>query len=138
MPSRMLRNRSDRATSAQATTAVEQATLKAGEADLTYLYDFGDNWEHSIGLDETCEAEPGQLYPRLTNTAGTCPPEDTGGPLGFEMFVAVMVDPEHPEHKYLKDWYGGTFDPNTPATDELRLDVLKPAKHWMPQNRAVN
>ena len=49
------------------------------------------------------------------------------------MFVEAIADPKHPEHRELKDWYGGTFDPNTPPADELRLEVLKLAKRWKPK-----
>ena len=111
-------------------TALDQVVEKTGEAGLTYLYDFGDDWEHRIELCKTFEAEPGQLYPRLTDISGTCPPEDIGGPPGFEMFIEAMADPKHPKHRELKDWYGGTFDSNTPPADELRFEVLKLAKRW--------
>jgi len=44
-----------------------------------------------------------------------------------------MADPKHPEHNELKEWYGHSFDPNIPQTDELKLDVLKLAKKWKPR-----
>ncbi|MFV0386630.1 plasmid pRiA4b ORF-3 family protein [Paracoccus sp. (in: a-proteobacteria)] len=117
---------------------LEQARTKAGDAGLTYLYDFGDDWVHSIEFGETSEVDPGQLYPRLTDIAGSCPPEDIGGLPGYEMFVAAMADPEHPEHTDLTDWYGGPFDPNAPASDELRLEVLKLAKRWRSKKTRIN
>lgn len=116
-------------------TTLDQAAAKAVEAALTYLYDFGDDWEHRLEFGETGKPEPGQLYPRLTEITGTCPPEDIGGPPGYEMFVAAMANPKHPEHADLKDWYGGIFDPNTPARDELTLEVLKLAKRWKPKGK---
>lgn len=119
-------------------TTLDQAAAKAGEASLTYLYDFGDDWEHRIELGEASKPEPGQLYPRLTDITGTCPPEDIGGPPGYEMFVAAMADPKHPEHADLKAWYGGKFEPNTPARDELTLEVLKLAKRWKPKGKRLN
>lgn len=112
---------------------LDQAIEEAGEASLTYLYDFGDDWVHRIELGNTFEVEPGNLYPKLTDIAGTCPPEDIGGPPGYEMFVEAMADPKHPEHRHLKVWYGGTFDPNTPPADELYFNVLKLAKRWKPK-----
>lgn len=118
-------------------TTLDQAVSKAGEAGLTYLYDFGDDWEHHLELGETSKPEPGQLYPRLTDITGTCPPEDIGGPPGYEMFVAAMADPKHPEHADLKDWYGDTFNPNTSARDELTLEVLKLAKRWKPKGKRL-
>ena len=109
---------------------LEHAIAKAGGTGLTYLYDFGDDWTHRIEAGEPGDATPGHLYPRLTDLAGSCPPEDVGGPPGFEMFKAAMADPKHPEHDDLKDWYGGPFAPDTPESDDLRLDVLKLAKRW--------
>jgi len=115
---------------------LEQAIAKAGGTGLTYLYDFGDDWIHRLEVGETRAAEPGQIYPRLTDLAGTCPPEDVGGPPGFDMFKHAMADPKHPEHADLKDWYGGPFDPDTPESDELRFDVLKLARRWKPRKKA--
>ncbi len=119
-------------------STLDQVAAKASEAGLTYLYDFGDDWEHRLELGETSKPEPGQLYPRLTDITGTCPPEDIGGPPGYEMFVAAMADPKHPEHADLKAWYGGTFNPNTPASDELTFEVLKLAKRWKPKGKRLN
>lgn len=119
-------------------TTLGQALAKAGETGLTYLYDFGDDWEHRLELCGMSEAEPGQLYPKLTEIAGTCPPEDVGGPPGYEMIVAAMTDPKHPEHVDLKEWYGSTFDPKTPAVAELCLEVFKLAKRWKPKKKTIN
>ncbi len=54
------------------------------------------------------------------------------------MFVAAIADPKHPEHADLKAWYGGTFDPNTPARDEINLEVLKLAKRWKPKGKRLS
>jgi pRiA4b ORF-3-like protein len=69
----------------------------------------------------------------LTEVTGKCLPEDVGGFPGYYEFIDAMPDPKHPEHDHLKDWYGGTFDPNLPDTDELKLEVLKLAKRWKPK-----
>src|SRR5687767_8882887 len=36
-----------------------------GAKTLTYLYDFGDCWEHTVSIERIGEAAPGHLYPRL-------------------------------------------------------------------------
>lgn len=119
-------------------TTLDKAAAKADEAGLIYLYDFGDDWVHSLELGTAHDAKPGELYPRLTEITGACPPENIGGPPGYEMFLAAIANPKHPEHAHLKDWYGGTFDPSIPASDELRLEVLKLAKRWNPKSKYVN
>jgi hypothetical protein len=49
------------------------------------------------------------------------------------MFKQAVADPKHPEHADLKEWYSGTFAPNTPDSDELHLEVLRLAKRWKPK-----
>ncbi len=39
------------------------------------------------------------------------PPEDVGGIGGYEHFLEILADPEHPEYHELKRWAGGHFDP---------------------------
>lgn len=89
-----------------------------------YLYDFGDGWEHKIELEDICAAEAKAKYPRCTGGARACPPEDCGGIWGFYDFVAAMSDRKHPEHRDLKEWYGGPFKPDAfderKATREMR------------------
>lgn len=109
-------------------TTLTQALDKAGGAGLTYLYDFGDDWEHEIKAGLTTAADPDKTYPRLVEISGNCPPEDIGGPPGYDMFVQAMADPKHPEHKNLKAWYGGPFDPAKPNEKVLKANVTKLAK----------
>lgn len=114
-------------------TTLAQVIEDTGASALSYLYDFGDSWDHRIAIGKISDPVPGDLYPRLTDVTGKCPPEDVGGFPGYEEFLEAMIDPKHPEHSNLKDWYGGPYDPNTPETDELRLNVLKLAKRWKPK-----
>ena len=104
-----------------------------GQKTINYIYDFGDNWEHRIKIGKFTDPVPGELYPGLTEVTGKCPPEDVGGFPGYYEFLDAMADPKHPEHENLKEWFGDTFDPNQPETDELKLEVLKLAKRWKPK-----
>lgn len=47
-----------------------------GTKTLKYLYDFGDDWEHTIKVERLIAPELGVLYPRLIEAKGHCPPED--------------------------------------------------------------
>ena len=40
-----------------------------------------------------------------------CPPEDVGGPHGYEHFLACVTDPNSDEHIDARRWVGGVFDP---------------------------
>lgn len=116
-------------------TTLADVIEDTGVNALSYLYDFGDSWEHRLEIVKTIDETSGNLYPRLTEITGTCPPEDVGGPPGYEIFLEAMAEPKHPEHANFKQWYGDTFNPNAPPADELRLEVLKLAKRWKPKKK---
>jgi hypothetical protein len=116
-------------------TSVQDALAAAGSARLIYTYDFGDNWHHRITTAPTDGSLPGQLYPRLVDAQGRCPPEDVGGTPGYEHFLNAIANPRHPDHEDLLEWHGGPFDPAVPPTDELQLDILKLAKRWKPKKQ---
>ena len=77
----------------------------------SYEYDFGDSWGHVIQAEKTPEAEPGVRYPRCLAGKRACPPEDCGGPYGYDDFVEAVRNPNHPRHDELLVWVGGAFDP---------------------------
>jgi hypothetical protein len=91
-----------------------------------YVYDFGDNWEHTVKLEAVAAPEPGTVYPRLVSAKGRCPPEDVGGTRGYTRYLKAMADPRHDRHAEMVEWRGPDFDPN--AVDEAgirkRLDRL--------------
>jgi len=48
----------------------------------TYIYDFGDDWIHSIKLEKII---PGKAVKAICIAGkGACPPEDCGGPREYE------------------------------------------------------
>lgn len=80
-------------------------------ASFTYLYDFGDSWEHDIDVERVLAPEPLVRYPLCLAGRGACPPEDVGGPWGYEEFLSAIGDPGHEQHSELLEWAGGPFDP---------------------------
>jgi hypothetical protein len=76
-----------------------------------YEYDFGDGWDHEVKVEKALRFEPCMAYPVCTAGARACPPEDSGGVLGYEDFLAALADPRHPRHEELCSWIGGVFDP---------------------------
>lgn len=84
----------------------------AAEGDkLSYEYDFGDGWEHELKIEKTFPAEAAVHYPRCTGGSRACPPEDCGGPPGYKHLFDVLRDTKHEEHKEMRKWIGGNFDP---------------------------
>jgi hypothetical protein len=84
-----------------------------------YLYDFGDHWLHNVVVESISPADPHTTYPRLIDGCGACPPEDVGGPPGYESFIAIIRDQSHPEHARMQEWVGGRFDPAVLDSDGI-------------------
>ncbi|MFJ4153507.1 plasmid pRiA4b ORF-3 family protein [Pseudomonas sp. NPDC089752] len=90
-----------------------------GQKTFNYLYDFGDDWLHTIKVEETLPATTYKHVPYCIDGANTCPPEDVGGPHGYEMYLSAMEDPGHPDHDAMVQWRGKRFDPTVFDTDYL-------------------
>ncbi len=76
-----------------------------------YVYDFGDNWEHEIILEEILTKENNVAYPICIKGERACPPEDCGGSYGYEDFLKIIGDPDDEQHEEMLEWVGGEFDP---------------------------
>ena len=101
-----------------------------GVKSFKYIYDFGDDWVHTIKIEKIGAAEPGVTYPRLLDAAGRCPPEDVGGPPGYEQYLEAIADPKHEQHSDLVAWRGPGFDPMTVDEANIRKQLAKLAKKW--------
>ena len=75
-------------------TPLAELIATTGAKTFTYVYDFGDDWEHKVKIEKTCEPAPGAVYPRLTEASGRCPPEDVGGPWGYAEYLEAMARPQ--------------------------------------------
>jgi len=85
----------------------------------SYVYDFGDNWEHKIQLEKILPREKGVKYPVCIKGKRACPPEDCGGIWGYEELLEIIRNPEHEEHEEMLEWLGGEFDPEDFDVEEV-------------------
>ena len=97
----------------------------------SYLYDFGDSWEHEILVEKVLTAEAGIDYPVCIKAKRACPPEDCGGTWGYQDFLETIQDPSHPEHDAMLEWAGGYFDP-----EDAEFDEINPCLKMIPQDAA--
>ena len=95
---------------------------------LPYAYDFGDGWAHSVTLEAIVARQDGQKYPVCVAGARACPPEDCGGPSGYDSLLAAIRDPDDEEHESLLEWLGGRFDPERFDPSQVKFD--DPRKRW--------
>lgn len=61
-------------------TTLEKLLDQTATRRIHYVYDFGDDWDHSIRIERVGEATPGVIYPRLLKANGACPPKTSEGP----------------------------------------------------------
>lgn len=76
----------------------------------TYQYDFGDGWDHIIVVEKALNDRAiGEVV--CIDGARACPPEDSGGPLGYEEKLNALAAPNDRSTRELRDWIGPDFDP---------------------------
>jgi hypothetical protein len=73
---------------------------------IRYTYDFGDDWEHEIVLEDVLAADPEARYPLCLAGKSACPPEDCGGAWGYEHLRAVLADSADEQHQDMLEWLG--------------------------------
>jgi hypothetical protein len=56
-------------------------------------------------------AEADKIYPACSAGEGACPPEDCGGPSGFEQLKELLAGPPSPEQDEMLEWAGDDYDP---------------------------
>ncbi len=95
----------------------DEATAVLGEiatvdSVFQYDYDLGDGWEHVVEV-VAVENYDGTVPPvAVLDGARSAPPEDSGGPLGYEHLLDALNDPADEDHEELVALIGDGFDAN--------------------------
>jgi hypothetical protein len=101
--------------------------VESGARRFTYLYDFGDGWEHSVKIEDLVPPSSNDALIRCIACENAGPPEDVGGPDGYAEFLTAINNPAHEEHASMLRWVGGPFDPAAFAIADAneRLPTIK-------------
>ncbi len=107
----------------------DESTLLDGAARLSkhmkkkgdnclYVYDFGESWAHRLTLeDANYQLREDDCEVSCIEGERSCPPEDVGGPPGYEEFCKVIKNPRSRQHASMVAWStgiqptAGKFDP---------------------------
>jgi len=93
-----------------------------------YIYDFGDNWEHTVILEKVLIREKGTKYPVCIAGERACPPEDCGSIPGYEDLCAG-------KHEFQKEYEAEGFDPDKFDPKEVVFDDPEERlKQWTKNN----
>lgn len=74
----------------------------------TYLYDFGDHWQHKVTIEKVVP-DYKYDYPTVLKFKGETPYEDCGGIYGYYNLLEILKDPSHPEYEEMKEWTDDHF-----------------------------
>ena len=114
----------------------EKATLadliKLGDT-FDYDYVFGDDWQHTLTVEDVSPAASGTIYPRLVSAEGRCPPADIGGPSGYEVYLRALADPDHIHHEGMVEWDDPDFDPRVVDSEAIRRNLANLARFLLGQ-----
>src|SRR5262245_54915648 len=76
---------------------------------LRYNYDFGDDWRHTIKVERRFSAELRDEFPKLIDAKGRCPPENCGGPWGYDEILDAISDPANKPRSEFRRWLGAFY-----------------------------
>ncbi|MDR1174125.1 MAG: plasmid pRiA4b ORF-3 family protein [Treponema sp.] len=87
----------------------------------SYLYDFGDSWEHEIRVSKIIPPEDEKrdvTRPRCLGGQRAGPLEDSGGVWGYQSMLEILKDPNREEYEETHEWTGD-FDPEYFSPEEI-------------------
>ena len=91
-----------------------------------YTYDFGDNWEHIITVEDMVPASENTMVPICLEGQRACPPEDCGSVPGYEDILNAIRNPKKKDSQELLEWLGD-YDPEKFDIEDINSD-LRPKK----------
>ncbi|MGB6128582.1 MAG: plasmid pRiA4b ORF-3 family protein [Psychrilyobacter sp.] len=102
--------------------------FKKVDDKLTYGYDFGDGWEHTIKLEKILDKDQNQNYPYLVTGKRVAPFEDCGGIWGWEDICEVMEGKENDRKEEILEYYP-KFDPKDFTKKDIK-EINEIFENW--------
>ncbi len=85
--------------------------LQREKDSLVYEYDFGDSWRHKIQLEKILPFDKEAPSGVCIQGERACPPEDCGGPWGYQSLLETLADTSSDDYEEMREWVGDEFDP---------------------------
>ncbi|ABK45419.1 plasmid pRiA4b ORF-3 family protein [Magnetococcus marinus MC-1] len=108
-----------------------RTVLGRGVKKFSYVYDFGDNWQHKIEIEKVEPVSPDSVYPCLLTGKRACPPDDIGGVWGYAEFLEGWKDPEHPSYEEYQEWVVEDFDPAVCDKDTINQLLVRWGRNYI-------
>jgi hypothetical protein len=98
--------------------------VKKEKTSFYYEYDFGDSWIHSMQIEKILPAKEKEK-PLCLEGERACPPEDCGGPWGYENLRRILKNPADEEYEDTLAWVGEDFDPEAFDLDQINKKLKR-------------
>ncbi|TFF97609.1 MAG: plasmid pRiA4b ORF-3 family protein [Promethearchaeota archaeon] len=99
--------------------------LSKDQKRVYYLYDFGDNWIHLIQLEKMYPYDERFVGPLCVGGKRAAPPEDSGGPYGFQENLKFLEKLNQESVEGILKWMGKDYDPHKVKEIGIRLSPKK-------------
>ncbi|SMF66636.1 pRiA4b ORF-3-like protein [Paenibacillus barengoltzii] len=99
----------------------------------TYVYDFGDDWQHTVTLIKI-DASTSDPAPLCLDGARGCPQEDVGGVWGHQHMLEVLLTPNHPERDHFIGWVREGYDPEHFSCEEVNQELERQKDKLIPKS----
>jgi len=102
---------------------------------ITYIYDFGDYWEHRLTLERILDKPTDG--PLCLGGERSAPPEDCGGVGGYEEILRVIADPNDPEYESILEWLRDDYDPEEFDLEYVNGELTRRKASLSPAKKVV-
>lgn len=107
--------------------------LHLGVGDvLTYWYDFGDGWQVQVRVERALKPEERPAV-RCLNGRRAGPPDDCGGPPGYQELMAALAGPPNERRSEVVRWLGSDFDPDAFDPADSNAALARRNRRWQPR-----
>jgi hypothetical protein len=124
----------------EAQVRLDEVLAEAGDT-LTYVYDYGDDWDHLITLEAALPREDGAARVVCTDGQRDGPAEDCGGVPSYEL-IAATTDPTRPDQAAARlefaEMFGDEVDPAGFETTPFDIDEINAALKRLGPNPAID
>ena len=102
-------------------TLLRDILVRKGQM-LLYEYDFGDGWLHGVQLEKFLPLEPNRRHPVCLAGARACPPDDCGGPPGYNQLLQALRSPTTKAKAQLLE-LAGQWDPESFDVESVNQEI---------------
>jgi len=95
-----------------------------------YVYDYEESWIHTLRVEDTKLITEPYGAAVVDDGQGACPPEDSGGALGYQDYLDLLRDDQESEDaQSFLPWAGKDFDPRRFDRYAVNATLLRMARN---------